>query len=286
MIYTTGTMGSTTNSYIYNGVDSAISDIGWTTADRIVYNSPQSKWSNLISKLRNKPKETIKLWRQNMFNPQKFFESIKGSLLSIKELKADSMSVVEELIKEAKDSGQVAYHEHLIKEKKRITKELLLIQTGFLLYVSNSDIERFNKVSHKSIKLDSIKNYCRQIPKKILEELTRAKSINVFNEFKILHYDPTGEATKLTEKEKEAKKDPILFGTIEGSERLYYIGDWIDEYCNLTLDEFLNVIDSNMKERTLTLSNITSDVMAKIAIKKQEKSSKLLPMRASRSKKK
>jgi len=66
-----------------------------------------------------------------MFSPQKFFKAIKGSLLSIKELKAESMSVVEKLIKEANAAGQIAYSEHLQKEKKRIAKELTLIGSGF-----------------------------------------------------------------------------------------------------------------------------------------------------------
>ena len=32
-------------------------------------------------------------------------------------------------------------------------------------------------------------------------------------------------------------KGPILFGVIAGSNKLYFIGDWIDEYCDLRFDD-------------------------------------------------
>jgi hypothetical protein len=49
----------------------------------------------------------------------------------------------------------------------------------------------------------------------------------------------------LTEKQKveeEKKKDPILFGVIQNSRKLYFIGDWTDEFCDLTLDKMMEII--------------------------------------------
>ena len=45
--------------------------------------------------------------------------------------------------------------------------------------------------------------------------------------------------------ENKRRKDPILFGTFQSVEakvcidRFYYLGDWIDEYCDLTLDKMI-----------------------------------------------
>ena len=40
----------------------------------------------------------------------------------------------------------------------------------------------------------------------------------------------------------DKKRDPILFGLIKGSRKLYYICDWIDEYCDLTLSQLIDKI--------------------------------------------
>ena len=52
----------------------------------------------------------------------------------------------------------------------------------------------------------------------------------------------------MTEEEKRIKKDPILFGVIYGSNKLYYIADWVDEYCDLTWDQ---VVEKLEKDKTL-----------------------------------
>jgi len=40
----------------------------------------------------------------------------------------------------------------------------------------------------------------------------------------------------------DAKRDPILFGVIDGKRKLYFVGEWEDEYCNLTLDQMADVL--------------------------------------------
>ena len=61
----------------------------------------------------------------------------------------------------------------------------------------------------------------------------------VFDNYVILHFDKTGDATEMTVKEKEKAKDPILFGVTKYSRKLFYVADWTDEYCDLTLEKFL-----------------------------------------------
>lgn len=34
----------------------------------------------------------------------------------------------------------------------------------------------------------------------------------------------------------------IIFGVIASSKKLYYITDWIDEYCDLTLEQFVDTL--------------------------------------------
>ena len=72
----------------------------------------------------------------------------------------------------------------------------------------------------------------------------------VFDDYIVAHYDPKKENAELTKQEKEKKRDPILFGVIKDSDNFYFIGDWKDEYCDLTLKEAINIIGE--KENSLT----------------------------------
>lgn len=72
-----------------------------------------------------------------------------------------------------------------------------------------------------------------------------------------MYYDKEAKSYKQTEAEKESERrkrtDPILFGLISGSKNLYYIADWIDEYCDLTLEEFLKV--SGLEKKAIEISD-------------------------------
>jgi hypothetical protein len=50
-----------------------------------------------------------------------------------------------------------------------------------------------------------------------------------------------------TKEEIARKKDPILFGLIEDRRRLYFVGDWEDEYCNLTLDKIADAVSGSIQ---------------------------------------
>ena len=50
------------------------------------------------------------------------------------------------------------------------------------------------------------------------------------------------------EREEAKRKDPILFGVLAGSRKLYYITDWVDEYCDLSLEKFVDTIGVKKEE--------------------------------------
>ena len=97
--------------------------------------------------------------------------------------------------------------------------------------------------------------YSFTVPEDVVEKLVEANKLEVFDNYVIMHYDPKKKAVKPTEKEiaKETikKRDPILFGVISGSRKLYYIADWIDEYCDLTLEKFVETLDIDKKDLLL-----------------------------------
>lgn len=95
-------------------------------------------------------------------------------------------------------------------------------------------------INKSNLTLTYLDNYSRIIPKdaaskiKNALDLTLENGVHVFDNVVILSLNHKG-VSELTEKE----KDPIAFGVIEKSDKLYFIADWIDEYCSLTLESLI-----------------------------------------------
>ena len=53
---------------------------------------------------------------------------------------------------------------------------------------------------------------------------------------------------------------PILFGLIRGSDKLYFIGDWIDDICDLTFDELIEVLGEDGIDETRLNVNMYGDI--------------------------
>lgn len=133
----------------------------------------------------------------------------------------------------------------------------LLIDGRFTKYVTEEQAVNFIRQSKRGLALDLMKDFPRVIPEDVIEKFKEAEELKVFDNYLILHYLPKKEQKNrgMTQEQMEAqrkkeierKKDPILFGVIRGSKRLYYIADWIDDYCDLTLDEFMKAIQSEPK---------------------------------------
>ena len=102
-----------------------------------------------------------------------------------------------------------------------------------------------------------IKNFIKVIPEDVTEAKQEADMLKIFDNYVILHYDYDGKAVDDTKAEKEKKKDPVLFGLIKGSTNMYYIGDWIDDYCDLTLDVIIKTIGKESKlDKETIIKNI------------------------------
>jgi hypothetical protein len=150
----------------------------------------------------------------------------------------------------ATELGQTALVETLLANKKIILNEVLLLDNGLSKYVTEEDVIKFYEGTSRSknLVLVWIKNFVRIIPKEIQEAKKRADELKVFDNYVVLTYDPKGQMVKLTEKEKEAAKDPILFGVIKGSTKLYFIGEWEDEYCDLKLEDIMSFANKDITE--------------------------------------
>lgn len=153
----------------------------------------------------------------------------------------------------AKTMGQTALLQKLEDLLDMVKGEAVLIAMGLKKYVTEEQVLTFyEKVGEdKNLKLTWIKNFGRIIPESIYEIKKDLDERRIFDNYVILHYDPINNGEKMTKEEIEKKKDPILFGVIRNSRKLYYIADWKDEYCDLTLEEMFKVL----QDKALKINN-------------------------------
>lgn len=175
---------------------------------------------------------------------QDFFNSVKNSVNQIDEDGVtEVLSKYFDVIENAEHNNQVALVERIKDYVTTLNYELILSKSKFNKFISEADVVDFYNVASTNDKyktglcLTYVKNFVKIIPKEVTDLKKEADTLKVFDNYAVLHYDFEGNSVEDTKKEKEAKKkDPILFGIIANSRKLYYIGDWVDDYCDLTLD--------------------------------------------------
>jgi hypothetical protein len=202
--------------------------------------------------LKNKKKTVV---TKKMYSIEDFFKTIKDSKMEINKTK-DVLEKYENILKEARKNGQQALIEKLLKMKDVVASECRLIENGITKYVTEEQVVKLykNVDQSKHLKLTYIDNYLRIIPSEVIKLKETADELCVFDNYVILHYDPFNDSTDTTEKEKEEekkRKDPILFGVVLNSRKLYFIGDWTDDYCDLTLEKMMEIIS----EKELEINN-------------------------------
>lgn len=171
---------------------------------------------------------------------------------------------IEELIQ----LGQTGLADKLKKNIVALTKERMLIANGFDTYVYRNDVTRYIElVKDKKVFICELEKFPRLIPESAKKLLMKARSLNVFQDFWVVYVDYTGDSDKTLTKqeiaERKKNRDPIIFGTFEKPEqaqidKMYFICDWTDEYCDLTLDKMVSKLvedDKNYKP-----SKIVKDV--------------------------
>lgn len=175
-----------------------------------------------------------------------FFAEVKGITKKNMGLYTNRLSGYIVALKNSDMSGQSALKEQLLRDMVINKYESVLYANKNYYVITEEQVVEFVKKTEKGVRLDYIKNYMRVIPPKVIKTIEKVNKWEIFDNYVILHYDPDEKsfAQTIEEKKKEDQKrrDPILFGVIRGSNKLYYITDWIDEYCDLTLDKFVETL--------------------------------------------
>ena len=212
--------------------------------------------------MRDTKEKEVKTEELSELTPTQYFELLKGMKKDVSE--ADIENVINnclELMKKPKITGQKKMAEKIYAQSKILLKELNAVKAGFQTYVLREDILYYiQNISKKTVKIIELENYEREIPDEVIDKLVEAQPY--FDEFFIIFTDYTGEAERTVEKELR-DKDPILFGVIHHPDkkdvptnRMYFIADWVDNYCDLTLEELCMQYEGDMKKGITHINKI------------------------------
>ena len=198
--------------------------------------SPARRWWNRLC-----------FWRRSgavssvEMSVEEFFHSVKDSVEELKVVDIRARGYEATIAKAAK-AGQVAFVEHLQQNLVAVRSESQLAAMGLSRYIEEEVLASFARKSSRALKLDWIRNFIRPIPEELLKRKLDLDERLIFDNYAVLHYDPSGTGSADTEEERAKKRDPILFGVLRGRRRLYHVGDWQDEFCDLTLDQIADAM--------------------------------------------
>ena len=133
-------------------------------------------------------------------------------------------------------------------------RESRAIEAGYTKYVLKKDViayaERLRANDKKNVYITDLEDFPREIPDDVVNKVYKCIEDKIFDHLYIMYTDYTGEIKKAVEK-RHVEKDPIIFGAFDihnknrivdltVGPRFYFIADWVDEYCDITLTDFLN----------------------------------------------
>lgn len=172
-------------------------------------------------------------------HPRLYFSYVKSKLNKIeKEKLAKRIDKLRSMVVSADDMDQQALYESLSLMLAVAIRESEAYVCGFSRWIERKSIDKFiYAVRERTVKFEELEKFPRVIPEKVRVKIRNCKNKNLFDDYWILYTDYTKEVLKTT-KEKVREKDPIVFGRFSYQENILYpIGDWVDEYCDITLEK-------------------------------------------------
>lgn len=244
------------NKYLFNDVFSAYNEYGSAPIigdGRAVEGNEVKPWYMRLSELlHSKSSELDDTYSIDVIE---FFAQIKGLTKKNIKLYTNRLAGYIEALKISDMSGQKALKEKLVRDMVINKYESALYASGIYYVVTEEQVVDFVKKTEKGVRLTYVKNYMRIIPPAVVKKIRKVNQMEIFDNYAVLHYDPESKSYAETIAETKKRRDPILFGLIRGSNKLYYITDWIDEFCDLTLDKFVETlqVDKNSLKMEKTL---------------------------------
>lgn len=195
--------------------------------------------------------------KKNGLHPELYFKYIKSKFGMLEKMRLDSrLKKLEKAFNKAVESGQEALGMKFLTQVARETRESAIYAKGVKMFIEREDLVKYkHKIREGHISDTMLKDFTRVIPNQVIKKKEKVK--DVFDDFVVYHYwneesaKKAEKKEKMTPDEKQKMRDPVLFGIIKESNRLYFIADWDDEFCDLSFDELVDVLGKDDEELTL-----------------------------------
>lgn len=197
--------------------------------------------------------------------PSEYFSKVKNSLSVMDKIRLRQyLATINKLKNKAEKIGQKMMARRLEFKERAIKCEIILNEKGYNKYVRSEDVLNYmDNVKGRNVKLCDYKDYLREIPDEAVKIIEESK--DYFDDFVILFTDystDTDILENVNEQRKKVDKDPILWGIFydeafnEAVDRFYFLYDWEDEFCDLTLDKMIEEYKEISEEELVKYNNI------------------------------
>jgi hypothetical protein len=238
------TSASTGNTWMLSGPGPGS---GLTVTDGGSYTFVQQTPAGTSVKIDNNPKA-------DGISPRLMFKFVKSKFKmnpTQEEWHRARLKKLGKLISNAKELNQISMFEHLseIMAVAARESELRSYFKDGVQFISREDLLKFQpKIAGKCVFFKKIEEFPRPIPHIVSSRIKKLQDDKVFDEIWILYLDYTKEELKSNSR-KVREKDPIAFGCFKYNPNvLYFITEWIDDQCDLTIDKVVETLKEGNKE--------------------------------------
>src|SRR3990167_3479974 len=191
-------------------------------------------------------------------HPVLFFKYVKSKFGMLERMRMDRrLKILEKSFYTAIENGQDALGNKILKQMAIEVREAAIYTKGVKHFIEREDLVKHKRnIRGGHISDTLIKEYTRVIPKDVVEKKNKVK--DCFDDFVIYHYwdEAAGKKAekkeRMTPEEKGRMRDPVLFGIIKETDRLYFVAEWDDELCDLSFTEMIDAIGKDDEEFKLS----------------------------------
>lgn len=186
-------------------------------------------------------------------------KDMEAKLIKLKETEANMRA-----------AGQIKKADFVKSLRTIIVEEAAVVAEGFEKFVSEDAMIEVLKKSERGMTVDFLRYYEDEIPQDVVQKKVAVDGLMVFDNYAVVHYSDAIRRAEKVEKEasekeekraRERRRDPILFGMIKNSRKLYYITDWVTDTDDLTLEKLekeLGVTCGSLVDGSATTSRGTA----------------------------